>query len=402
MDKNEDSKLNDEKVDQKPQAEVLSDEMGDVVRVNKEADVVIKKSGGGLALLLALLALMATAYLYYLDWHRITTGINNEINTVSGEVTEQQNELSTSIQALKDSHQVLKTDLINNQVAVTNTSQQFSKLQSDVETLMNEQQLGQSQSADNVVSPAFDNSLNEQSIEQLNNQLQAQSLLISQLQTQIQSQISSNLSNTTAEELLPEDENLRQKRLAVDMLYRVLMLVETQRLNSATETLDDFLQQSNIDDNSQRQLVQLNRQLKTIEMPDVTALKQQLQGIEKAIDQLDLTTINAVTEEDSWYSRLITVKKIENNEAINSTTKLLEFKATMNQLMLQAELFLSQAAQKGWSASLKDAASLLKNQFPDQQKLVQQLNQLSTQPVAIELPANLDIAALINQFKGLR
>ncbi len=248
--------------------------------------------------------------------------------------------------------------------------------------------------------PAFDNSDNETSIDQLTNQLNAQSLLINQLQTQIQSQLSA--AQATSAEVLPENNQWRQKRLAIDVLHKTMLLLDAQRLSLAVQALDDFLSFTEIDAVSKRPLVQLSRQLKEVDVPDTKALKQQLTTLKAAVDELQLNTAAEPIEEGSWYSQLITVKKIADDEAINSTAKLLEFKLELKQALLQAGLFLTLNDQLGWSDSLIDAAHLMKAQMPGQHDMLEQLQQLSEQAVAIQLPGNINIQFMIDELKGLR
>lgn len=385
MDKSEQDQLIDENTDHQADAIELKDD--DVVEVNHEPQVVVKKSGVGFSLLLSLLALLATAYLYYLNWNQPVAV--DSVNTQD-----------VVLKALQDADQVLRTDLTNTQVDLASVNQQFASLQAEVKQQLNQvnsqSAIQSSNSTDSV--QEFDNSMNQQSIDQLTNQLNSQAQLI----TQLQNQLSSNQSSPVAHELLPENDELRQKRLAVAVLNKLQLLLDTQRLSLAIESLDEFLKVTEIKPVYKSQLEQLSHQLKGVAVPDVGELKQQLTTLKTAVDAFTLNTSAAPKEEGSWYSQLITVKKIANDEAINSTAKLLEFKTELKQALYQAGLFLTLSDQLGWSNSLSDAANLMTEQMPVQKKMIQQLQQMSQLAVAIELPSNIDIQSLIDELKGLR
>ncbi|TDR23448.1 hypothetical protein [Marinicella litoralis] len=393
MDKSEENKLTEDKLDNQTQLNEAEEELSDVVEVSNETQVVVKKSGAGMAVFLSVLALLATAYLYYQDWKKPDAVMAN-------------NSHDEVIKTLLDTDKVLQTDLTNTQVDVNNVKQQLAAIQTAVEQQLNEisqQDSSQSASATDPVQ-VFDNSLNEQSIEQLTQQLNAQSLLITQLQTQIQSQALSAATEPSlvAKEVLPENDGMYLYRMAVDVLNRVRVLIDTQRLSLAIETLDDFLNLTEVEPASMRQMAQLRRQLKSLKSPDFDDLRQQLSDLKLTVDELKLTTEDAEVEESSWYSRLVTVKKIANDEAINSTAKLIEFKTALKQALFQAGLYLTVHDQQGWSDSLTEAVELMKQQMPGQQAVIRQLNQLAKQAVVIELPAEIDIQSLIDELKGLR
>jgi|GEM_PF-2438142 len=386
MDNSDKDKLIDEKLDH--QADAIEVEVGDVVAENHGA--VEKKSGGGFSLLLSLLALCGTAYLYYLNWNQSTideSKINPDV-----------------IKTLQDRDKILGADLSNAQVDLATLTEQISVLQTAMKKQLTQVQ---SQADGEVLNTAtqveaFDNSENEQSIDDLTTQLNQQAQTIAQLQSQIQNQLTAIQSQVPAQERLPEGDDLRASRLAVAELNKILLLLDTQRLPLAIQSLDAFLSVTEIKPMYKRQLGQLSQELKGVAVPDIDGLKQQLRSLQVAVDELALNTTAEPKAEDSWYSQLITVKKIASDEVINSTATLLEFKAELKQNLFQASLFLTYNDQLGWTNSLNEAVNLMTEQMPSQKKMMQQLEQLSTQAVAIELPNQIDIQSLIDELKGLR
>ena len=112
MDKSEENKLIDENPDHQTTADKITEAANDV---SHKSEVVVKKSGAGFSLLVALIALLATAYLYYQNWYKSTAA-------------NPQNNPAVVIKTLQDTVQVLRTDLNKTAVDLTNATQQLSSL----------------------------------------------------------------------------------------------------------------------------------------------------------------------------------------------------------------------------------------------------------------------------------
>ena len=348
---------------------------------------VIKKSTGGLSLLLALLALAGVAYLYYLH-------LQNDAGSVSPAV----------IQQLQDRDNVLKTDLQNAQVDIGRIQQntaQIKALEQQINQLKDQLSNTTQSDSDQVSGNQFDNSANETVLAEIKQQLSDQATTIQELQTKSSTDSNTNQTAVPAE-LMSENFNQIQKNAAIQVLLTTDVLLSTHRLPQAINALDNYLKTSTLKPVDKNHLLRLLSQLQQVNQPDTAAIEQQLQAVKTSVDELQLTTEDQADAELKWYERFISVKKITTETNISSTTELVNFKTELNRLLYQARLYLVLNDQIGWQNSLTAAANWTQQEMPEQQSLSSRFMNLSKQSIVASLPEDLNVNAVINELKGLR
>jgi len=346
------------------------------------------KGGGGLALLLSLVALLAVAYLYYLNWQR------GAIEPTAGVDASQMQAWQDEQANLNKALQKAKADINSLQQTTEQLEQQVSQQQ---------QQLGQRQ-GDAVgggggETLAFDNSPNEQAISQLQQAIADQSRLIQSLQQDIQE--SSNPIQPTGPmaSALASSQAEMQRQAAVQTVLAVQMMVDSQRIPAAIDTLEQFNQHLNTDVDLQQRLNALAATLRQADLPDLATAKATLASLAQDIEQLKVPTVEA-DEEQAWYEKLISVKKIDEQSPITSTAELMSLKMQLKQHVYEARLNLNLGQASGWQQTLNDAASLVQQQLPNQPALAQSFQQLAQQSITPELPVTYDIEATLAAIKG--
>lgn len=348
------------------------------------SSVQVKRAGGGLSLLLSMLALAATAYLYYQNWQ------NNK------QVSDQPSSLST--QQLSDTLAVLQTDLSNTQVDVKNLSQKLADNQQQIQHQLNElltEPANPRQATDEMaVTEVFDNSSNEQAIDQLKLQMAQQSQLLATLNSKLNQSATPVLTDTT------EQNEVWQQRAAVDLLIKSQVLIETQQWDAAIHAIDNFVSNQPLSSTTANALQQLNRQLKQLEQPELSQLRMKLSAVTEAVSELQLAVEDKPEETGPWYKNLITVKKIADEQAVNSSVALLALKTELKQILYQAGLYLTLQDQSGWTQALQSVKTKLNENMPKHKELINQVAQLANEQVVVVPPEGLNIQALINQIKG--
>jgi len=346
------------------------------------------KGGGGLALLLSLVALLAVAYLYYLDWQR------GAIEPTAGVDASQMQAWQDEQANLNKALQKAKADIQSLQQTTEQLEQQVSQQQ---------QQLGQRQGAavggGGGETLAFDNSPNEQAISQLQQAIANQSRLIQSLQQDIQESGNPIQPTGPMVSALASSQAEMQRQAAVQTVLAVQMMVDSQRIPAAIDTLEQFNQHLNTDVDLQQRLNALAATLRQADLPDLATAKASLGSLAQAIEQLKVPTVEA-DEEQAWYEKLISVKKIDEQSPITSTAELMSLKMQLKQHVYEARLNLNLGQAAGWQQTLNEAASLVQQQLPNQPALAQSFQQLAQQSIIPQLPATYDIEATLAAIKG--
>ncbi len=377
-DQTEDQEKHDqEKHEQETVAEEVVEEalIEPVVQDPSEPTVVVKKSGGALSLLLSIVALGVAGYLFYQDWQ------GSDSTTTSASVLPE-------IQQLQQANQSLAAQLSQAKSETQQLKEQLTSLQ---QSLSEVRELAGQKS---VQTSVFDNSENERLLQQLAQQLADQAQSTSALQRQI----TSLPTDAGMQQLSPEMLIQLQNAAAAQTLLTTQTLLDTGQVAAAGQGLDRYLQTANLGTNLGQRLQRLSERIQMINVPDAEPLRQELQALSLAVKGLELPTVE--TDDDSqWYDRFISVKKISDDSALNSSVQLMELKVQLDRLLYQAGLNLTMQQQEGWQSSLHQAANLLQQQLP-QQALVKQLNDLASEQVRVVVPADLGIGALVNELKG--
>jgi len=353
-----------------------------------EQPVLPQKSGSKLSLLFSLLALSGTAYLYYQNWQTGVSGLSD---------------ISLKIQSLEDESKVLRTDLYNTQEDVRKLTTQVSNQLPEIAATV--QQLKESRTSEPLDTIGFDNSANEKALLDISRQLSEQSKIINTLQSQIAVQVSTPVAKD-ALAVEPVNDVFRQNQMALQTLWATQVLLDTHRIPKAIATLQNYLDVAKLESPMNAAIMQLKQQLQQLDLPQVEQLKQQLDEIRMAVNALQLITkTNQQTSADSqssWYDRFISVKKIDEDNGVQSSTELILLKTNINRNLYEAGLYLVLQDQQAWQLSLKESASQLKQHMPKQSELIETIQNLAQQKVSVELPDQIDVQSMIDQLKGMK
>lgn len=357
-----------------------------------EQSVVVKKSSGGLSLVLSLVSLAAAGYLFYQHWQ-------------GNKQTSMQVTSPAVIQQLQDSDQVLSTDLQNTQVDIrqlkqqaaqlTVVEQQLKQLTEQVTTLKNSQQDTNQVGTESL----FDNSQNELALAEIQLKLTDQARLIAELQA---TPSITDGPQATPEDLRSDSYEQIEKNAATQVLLTADVLLSTHRLPQAIAALDNYLKVSSLKPVDKNNLLRLLGQMQQIDVPDLGQLSQQLEALKSTVNELQVPTQQAASDEPQWYERFVSVKKIETDSSISSTAQLIAFKTELNRLLYQAKLYLLLSDQAGWQSSLSAASQWVKQEMPAQGELSNRLMSLADQTVVAVIPSEVNIVSVIDALNGLR
>ncbi len=351
------------------------------------AQVVVKKSGG-LSLFVALLALGISGYLLYQDWQA------SQMVSEQSQQTASKPAFDEHVSKINDRHQQL-------QVTLSQQAQEISALDNRLNQL---RETTAKQTNDTVPASTFDNSENQALFTQLQQRLNEQNTVIQQLQSQLASQPATN-PGTTAHEVLPDNDRYHSQATIESLLVADLLL-QSGQLDQAVKVLEDHLAAARIRPGIISQINQLIGRIKRTAQPDTQTLAERLQVVKQQLSTVGLATEAADgghgDQDAPWYTRFVSVKKIAEDSQIQDSTALALAKAQISQHLFQAQLALTLAEQDLWSGHLQQAVQLLQTQLPDQQSIINELNQLSAELVKAVVPDDINTAAIIDELNGLR
>ncbi len=342
--------------------------------------VVVKKSGGGLALLLSVVALALSGYLFYKDWLSTTETARQKR---AGELLEQMK--STGFLSNRNSEQFKQQ--------INALDQTITQIKSDLDGLKKDTKENISKQ---LPSNEFDNTDNEVAIQRLQSQLASQAHLIEALQAQL-----AEPANIQSVGNLPNNDfDALQKNRVIQSLGITQTLLDTGQISAAVSSLENLKQSTSLEFNDRNQLQSIIDKLEQTPQPDVAALKQRLSTANATIQTLQLPVTDENDEtEAKWYERFVSVKKIEADQGLESTFELLSMKSQLSHLLQSAELLLNLHNEAGWQQSLLQAADLLQQQMPKQQDLITELQRLSAEPIKAKVPDNLGLNPLVEELK---
>lgn len=368
---------------EEPIDEVIEDVHEPEIQTEK---VVVKKSGGGFALFLALIALGLSGYLFYKDWLANADETNHD---AANDVLQQLN-AQKSLSA-KTSQQL--------QQQIDQLTQTLSQIETNLNDLKTELATNTNEPSTVLGQPVtFDNSSNEAAIQTLKEQIADQNETLKSLQKQLATQPA----NVAAFEANPNQFDELQKNAAIQSLVSAQTLLNSGHIEMAASTLEYFLQSSTIDSDYLRKIQNKINQINQIKQPDSNQLSQELSAIGTAIKDLTLPTKNTEETESSWYDRFISVKKIDEGDHVDSSFELLSLKAELSNRLNAVKLLLTLKDQQGWQHALNQAAELLQQNMPQQQAMINQLQKLAGEPIAAIVPENLALMSLVDELKGMR
>ncbi len=357
-----------------------------------EQSVVVNKSSSGLSLLLSLLALTGVGYLFYQHWQ--------DKKQTANQVTS-----PAVIQQLQDSDQVLSTDLQNALVDINQIKQQNAQIAViDQQLQQLTEQLtalkGSQQDTSQVATESlFDNSQNELALAEIQLKLTDQARIIAELQA---TPSTAEGTQVMADDLRSDSYQQIEKNAATQVLLTADVLLSTHRLPQAIAALDNYLKVSSLKPVDKNNLLRLLGQMKQIDVPDLLLIDQQLQALQSSVNDLQVSTQQAASDEPKWYERFISVQKIETDNNISSTAQLIAFKTELNRLLYQAKLYLMLSDQAGWQSSLSAASQWVKQEMPEHVELSNRIMSLAAQTVVAVIPSEVNIASVIDALNGLR
>ncbi|MEZ5472746.1 MAG: hypothetical protein R3E90_13325 [Marinicella sp.] len=342
--------------------------------------IVVKKSGGGFTLLIALLALGLSGYLFYQDWRK-NGGLNLQDNGAE------------SLQQLRDETLKATQNINKLERQIAELKQTHAKLNASLNEVKNH--LTEQSSSDQQVS-AFDNTDNEVALQRLQTQLNSQDKLIESLQSQLSNQPDIQTVGT-----LPNNGfDALEKTRIIQSLTVAQTLLDASQPETALATLNNLQQSTGVSFDYRFELQNIIKQLEQLKHPDIASLKSRLEAAKKYLSDIQLpTTTDSETSESKWYERFISVKKIEETSGVDSTFDLLAIKAQLSHQLQTAELLLNLKDQTGWQQSLLQAADLIKEKLPQQLNLAANLQQLAAESINAKVPKNLGLMALVDELK---
>ena len=344
------------------------------------APVIIKKSSNKLALFLSLLALIASAYILYIEF------LNNQKSP-------QTQNFDGQFKQLNEANKKLSNQLQN----IT------SRYDDELTKLKNQLNQVKQQPVQANESTVFDNSQNEAARSQLEQQLNRQiSDHAAELTLLKQNMATVQNTASTAKEVLPPSTDTYDTKRAIDALYAADLLLRTDRLPQAISTLQQLQATAKLKTSTQQHINQLLNQWQKVEQPDNSLLFTQIQSLKQKINTLTLPTQETENTETSWYNRFISVKKIESEGTLADSHALHLLKAQLTQHLLQAEWALTLQQETAWNQQLNAAAKALSEQMPKQKTLVKQLRNLANKPITAALPSPSGIDNVISELKGQR
>jgi hypothetical protein len=309
------------------------------------------------------------------------------------------------IQQLQDSDQVLSTDLKNAQVDINRVKQQTAQITVVEQQLkqLNEQfndfKNSQQQISSVGTESQFDNSQNELALADIQLKLTDQARIIAELQA---TPLITAVPQATPEDLRSDSYQQIEKNAATQVLLTADVLLSTHRLPQAIAALDNYLKVSSLKPVDKNNLLRLLGQMQQIDVPDLAQLSQQLQTLQSSVNDLQVSTQQAASDEPKWYERFVSVQKIETDSSISSTAQLIAFKTELNRLLYQAKLYLMLSDQAGWQSSLSAASQWVKQEMPEHVELSNRIMSLAAQTVVAVIPSEVNIASVIDAMNGLR
>ncbi len=357
----------DTAIEQSEQVDAVIDEQPDT------PDVVVqnKQFGGRLALVVALLSLAASGYLWYLNWQ-------------ADKQAEGSVDVDAIQQQLNDADKVLSTQLKNIQVDVTNNTSKIQQLT----------QQAQQQMQSNSKPVPFDNQQNIAQIEALKQRLAEQDQQLKQL--------SLMLADLAA--LQPAEDQTRnyQAQTAIQQLLLAQTLLDNHQLTAVKNSLNNLMLDLSHWPSIANQVLVIKDQLNQLEEPDSNQLNQQLTDLNKQVNSLTLKVETKEATSSAWYEKFISVKKISNTGQLNSSADLAILKAHLNQSLINAKLALILQDQLNWQQQLVAAAQLLADQFSAENELVNQFKSLAEQRIQVKVPESVDLVGIVNQLREQR
>jgi len=374
----------------------------------------VKKSSGGIAwlgLLVALGALALSAYNHYFGEQNPTEqqlpDYSAEINSLTTQSQSQQSAVDQHTETIRDIEQQLqqlqaRMETLSSNPATTEPPEtvDLSPLQQQLDTLQNElaqirqtQQQLQTSMASIPTEQTTSEPTPQVSLSQFQNAMVRMDALEQRLQDSLQQQVQSTQQQAATPSVLAYTIN---KQLALAELYLSLDLPQ-----AAIESL-----QVAINNESRKsypgftgQIERAVQQINSTAAVDNNSMSNQLQQIDTAISQLQLATQKTEVGNGSWYDKFITIRKVDNNAAVQSSTELNLLKSALQHQLMLAQLALQTKNQNQWDAHLNNISTGLQAHFAEQQALITQVESLRQQQIRPQYPS---MGLLIDSFQQIQ
>ena len=378
-----------------------------------------KKTSSGVAwlgILLSLAALAVSAYTLYF-YHLKNT-------------PQQTPDFSADFNNVNTQIEANQTSLQQQAASISSLEQQLSQLQSQIERLTD---------ADIETEPS--EAVDLSPVQQQLDELQQQIAEITQTQTQLQTAVQSALNQEQTPAIQTPQVSVAEFRNAVvklDALEQQLqnnLLLQQQASTSNGETpetqpsilpytinkqlalaelyLNLDLPQAAVEslntviNNESRtaypgfvgQMERAVQQINNTAAIDSAALQNQLQQLDTAIQDLQLNTQETEITDGSWYDKFITIRKVDNTAAVQSSTELSLLKSALQHQVMLAQLALQTKNQSQWTAHLADALEGIRSHFPEQTALIEQIESLQQQQIQPTYPP---LGLLIDSFQQIQ
>ena len=358
--------------------------------------VVIKKRSflAFVAFLISLAALALSSYSYYLQQQAPQrTAEVAASKDWQKEIDQSESKLTSKINTLSQVHK-------QNQEKLSSIETEWLSLKSLLQTLK--------QAEGSSAAVSYDDSALTGKIAAIEQRLTLQKQLITEIQRQISSEFAAIQQNNstekttiqTAQELSIEE--VKQNLLAAQRFLSLLQQPEPARkvLLKAQQQLVQMQQADYKNFASELKTVTEEIASKKI---DIFAINSELEQLWQQAQRLKTDKTKAVgtntEKEQSWYNKLITVRKIEEDGASANLALESSVQLNLKSHFALLKIALAQNKQQSWLKQLNAIQSLLEKYFSDNsQSFIEQLQPLKNTNINPEYP---DLSGLIQKFNNL-
>lgn len=373
------------------EGEIITVEQVDSDDQNNIAPKVIKKYSkfGLLGLFLSMVALAISAYsvyFYHITKQNSTPAKSDQLAKVQSTLVNADKKLEQQISSLQSELSNISSQLQISQQAQVALEGKLQTLQEKpvVPPVHNEGQTNQNPV--NSITKIPDSLL--QDIANQKNMIAALELDLKTLQANVTAQSASQLS-AQPPGAQTTDTGL-QKQHIKHLLNISDLYLQNGNKQAAIQTLQKIERFEGLTAIFQEALQKHIQDLLSIPEINLSTISAQIQKVKTAAIKFKLNTkrISSEAQSESWYSKLVSVKKIDDSNNIKSSAFLNVIKTQINQSLLLAEIAAYSKNQAQWQKQLNETKSLLDKHFPQKTNAMNIIQSLLNTQVFIKLPSN--------------
>ncbi|MCF6299694.1 MAG: hypothetical protein L3J52_01010 [Proteobacteria bacterium] len=382
--------MNEEKTDIED-GEIITVEQTDSDNQHNTSPSIIKKYSkfGLLGLLLSIIAIAISAYSVY--FYHLTA--QNNIPNESDKLTKMQSNLANTDKKLEQRISDLQTELANISSQLQTSQQAQDALDKKLQTLQ-EKPTKPPVHNDNPTNQNPVNSITKipdsllEDIASQKSMLATLELDLKTLQANVTAQSASGL-NTQVSDTQTTDDGLQRQQikhlLSISDLY-----LKNGNKEIAVQTLQKIERFEGLTVGFYNVLQEHIQNLQSIPEINLSLISTQIQKIKNTAVKfkLNIKQTGSDAKSESWYSKLVSVKKIDDSSRIKSSAFLHVIKTQINQSLLLAEIAAYSKNQVQWQKQLNKTKSLLELHFPQKTSAMNIIQSLLNTQVFKELPNN--------------